>query len=89
MKSENPLEYIPLLLAIRSNDIKTAKLLIENGADVNAKNNDGKTALTIAAEEGNKEVIKVIEEAMKEKSKNQFPVGIRSEKEGKEKEKLR
>jgi ankyrin repeat protein len=81
--------WTPLIEAVWDGHIEIAKLLIENGADVDTENNNGETALTIATERGNKDVVKVIKEAMKEKSKNQFPVDIRSEKEWKEREKLR
>ncbi len=36
------------------------KLLISKGADVNAKSNDGQTALTLAIERGNKEIEKLL-----------------------------
>ena len=41
-------------------NLETVKLLIENGADVNIKNNDGKTALDLAdfEDEDMKEVLR-------------------------------
>jgi ankyrin repeat protein len=81
--------WTPLIKAVWDGHIKIAKLLLEHGADVNAKNNAGETALAIATERGNKDIVKVIEEAMKKRSKNHFLVGIRSEKERKEKEKIK
>lgn len=39
---------------------KIAEILIENGADVNATNSNGYTALTFAARNGNVEIIKLI-----------------------------
>ena len=36
------------------------KLLIDNGADVNSKNKDGKTALMLAREEGNSDIVTLL-----------------------------
>jgi ankyrin repeat protein len=36
------------------------KLMIDSNADVNAKNNDGLTALMIAKEENNTEIIRLL-----------------------------
>ena len=40
-----------------------AKLLIENGADVNAKDNDGVTALMQASENGHTEIVSLLKSA--------------------------
>jgi len=42
--------------------LDVALLLIERGADVNSRNNEGKTPLDVAREEGHVEVARVIEE---------------------------
>ena len=39
---------------------KIVKCLIENGADVNIKNNEGKTALDLAEENGYKEIVEIL-----------------------------
>jgi ankyrin repeat protein len=37
-----------------------AKLLLDKGADVNAKDKDGCTALSLASSRGNPEIVKVL-----------------------------
>ena len=37
-----------------------AKMLIENGADVNVKNEDGMTALNYADKQGHTEIVKLL-----------------------------
>lgn len=39
------------------------KALLEKGADVNVRSNDGKTALTYAEQSGNTEIIRLLKEA--------------------------
>jgi ankyrin repeat protein len=41
----------------------TVQALLAQGADVNAKDNDGGTALILAKEEGHKEIVRILEEA--------------------------
>jgi uncharacterized protein len=47
-------------LAAEGGDVEIVKLLIEKGADVNAKNVDGVTALMFAAGEGRLEAVKLL-----------------------------
>jgi len=49
-----------LLDAAKSGDVKTVKLLLEKGADVNTKSDDGGTALMSAAKRGYMEIIKLL-----------------------------
>ena len=49
-----------LILASKFGYSEIAKILIENGADVNAKNNDGKTALDYAEENDYKNIIELL-----------------------------
>ncbi len=46
----------PLIFAVQSNDMEMFTLLKEHHADLNARTNDGKTALIVAAENGNEEI---------------------------------
>ena len=50
--------FTPLIFAARDNKLDIAKLLIENGANVNAKNSYDQTPLSVA--EGNPEMIKLL-----------------------------
>ena len=43
--------------------VKTIQLLLENGANVSIKNQEGKTALDFAREKGNQEIIKLLSDA--------------------------
>lgn len=52
----------PLMVAARMGDVPMVKELIAKGADLTLKNNEGKTAMDIAA--GNKDVSRVLEGAM-------------------------
>lgn len=62
--------WTPLMLAAAWNDVKGVKFLIEKGANVNAKNNDGdndNTALDIALNRAHHKVAKLLKQAMEEK----------------------
>lgn len=50
----------PLHVAAHFGHVDIVKLLISKGANVNTKDNDGKTALDIAAREGNAETVEVL-----------------------------
>ncbi|MEI0518875.1 ankyrin repeat domain-containing protein [Brachyspira murdochii] len=51
---------IELLEASKNNDLETLKALIENGADVNVKDDYNKTALMYASEKGHLEIVKYL-----------------------------
>jgi ankyrin repeat protein len=42
--------------------LEVVRLLLEHGVDVEAKDNDGKTAMQVAAEEGHDEVVELLRE---------------------------
>ncbi|NIM78592.1 MAG: hypothetical protein GTO20_07355 [Candidatus Aminicenantes bacterium] len=48
--------------------MEIVKFLLEKGADINAKDIDGKTPLDIAKKKGLKEIISLLEEKAKEKA---------------------
>ena len=50
--------YTALIYAAEYVNLEIVQFLIESGADVNIKNNDGKTALDLAETEEIKEVLK-------------------------------
>lgn len=52
----------PLMCAVNAENIKITKLLIENGADVNAANFSGKTPLMYAVCEKNEELVRMLME---------------------------
>ena len=57
------LEVWALICAARSGSLDIVKLLIEKGADVNAKTGDGNTTLKIANEEENGEMIEFLKKS--------------------------
>lgn len=62
--------YTPLMIAAWYNLPSIAEILLENGADISAKNYKGQTAIMIAEEWGNNAVLKVLRAAPK---KNKIP----------------
>lgn len=55
--------YTPLMTAARNNKPDLVRFLLDNGADANARAADGKTALALAGQAGNSEVIKLLRAA--------------------------
>ncbi len=51
---------LPLMSAAESGDINTVKALLDKGADANAKDDGGWTALTYAAQKGHTEAVKLL-----------------------------
>ena len=66
-------EKTALLLAFRMGHLEIAKLLIENGADLQAEASGNKTALHFAAKSGNVEVVTFLVEHM-------FPTDVQDKK---------
>jgi ankyrin repeat protein len=48
------------MLAAAAGQVDTVRLLIDNGADLNAKNDDGSTALMVAALKGHLEIVRTL-----------------------------
>ena len=55
--------YTPLLWAVESNEEKLVSFLVKHGANVNAKSNMGKTALSIASDAGNTSIVEILKAA--------------------------
>ena len=53
--------WTPLHGAVHSGDRATVQLLLARGAEVNAANDDGKTALALAREQGHSDIAKLLE----------------------------
>ncbi|KAH0559171.1 hypothetical protein GP486_004295 [Trichoglossum hirsutum] len=54
------LNWTPLMAAAMEGDVRTVKLLLENGVDIEAPLEDGETALMLGALKGHHEVIRIL-----------------------------
>ena len=63
LAAATPRADVPIVEAARRGDVAAVRVLLEGGADVNAAQGDGMTALHIAAETGNLEVAELLIEA--------------------------
>ena len=54
----------PLMAAVKFGHLDAVRLLVENGGDPTPKDSDGSTALTVAQEVGNQDIIEAIEHAL-------------------------
>ncbi|RDA85187.1 hypothetical protein CP532_2388 [Ophiocordyceps camponoti-leonardi (nom. inval.)] len=60
--AKDSFDQTPLFWAVegRGNDESVVKLLLENGADINARDSGGKTVLSVAARHGNTHIVKLL-----------------------------
>ena len=63
MNRRAPFGWTPLLMAIKSGNSESVRILIEAKADVNSKTDKGETPLQKALEFENKEIIFILKEA--------------------------
>ena len=54
----------PLMAAVKFGRVDTVRLLLENGSDPTLQDADGGTALKVAQDQGNKEIIGLLEKAL-------------------------
>lgn len=54
----------PLMAAVKFDRVETVRLLMENGSDPTLQNTEGDTALKLAQDEGNQEIIDILEKAL-------------------------
>ena len=52
----------PLIVAARNGCLPFVRLLLEHGANINAKNDTGRTAVSFAAENGHVQILEVLHE---------------------------
>ena len=57
-------DYTPLIMTADRGCADCVKYLIQNGADVNVVTKDGLTALQVAKENGNQEIIQLIQKVI-------------------------
>ncbi len=62
-----------LIFATANQNAEMVKLLLANGADVSIKNKDRKTALNVAKEKGNQEIIKLLSDAQAKQQSQDTP----------------
>jgi ankyrin repeat protein len=55
--------WTPLMIAAQSGQANTVKVLLDAGANMNLKNNEGKTALTVAFKQEGNRVVPLLESA--------------------------
>ncbi len=58
-----PAKASSLIEAVSMGDTEKVQTLLAQGADVNAKDNDGATALMWAKKKGQKEIVRILKEA--------------------------
>ena len=68
LSKSNPTEHeyycdSPLMSAVRINSLELAELLLQRGADITYKNEDGETALSVALQKENNEMISLLKSA--------------------------
>jgi uncharacterized protein len=54
----------PLMAAVKFGRVDTVRLLVDNGSDPTPKDSDGNTALTVAQDLGNQQIIEILEKAL-------------------------
>ena len=70
----------PLMAAIKFERVEMVRLLVENGGDPIPQNADGETALKLAQNQDNKEIIGILENALMPKRADPLPDSISNSK---------
>ncbi|OEJ13198.1 hypothetical protein BFL38_01100 [Brachyspira hampsonii] len=66
-------DYTPLMIAVYKEDYDMVKYLLDKGSNPNTANNENKTALMIANDDGNYDISKLlIQQNFKEELSNSF-----------------
>lgn len=63
----------PLMAAVKFGRVEMVRLLVENGSDPMPKNADGETALQLARDQDNKEIVAILESALLPKRVDPLP----------------